>query len=77
MNLTACLETPMPEKKKMGRPSKGRNDVSVKLDATVASRAKVVAGLMKKTLVEYLTEIVGPIVDRDLKKNWDKINKPD
>lgn len=50
----------------MGRP-KGkrteRDDVSVKLDRAVVSRAKMIANYEAKYLAEYLTEILSPIID--------------
>jgi len=55
----------MPPKPK-GRPPKARNDVTVRLDSSVKRKASGVAGLLGKTLNEYLTERLGPIVDADL-----------
>jgi hypothetical protein len=48
-----------------GRPKSSRDDISVKLDRTVAARARYVADLRGLTLAEYLTEAIRPIVDRD------------
>jgi hypothetical protein len=43
-----------------------RNDVTVKLDATVARKAKMIAAARDITVAEYLSEILRPIVQRDL-----------
>jgi hypothetical protein len=50
-----------------------RNDISVKLDAQVARKAKLVATNRGITLAEYLTSIVGPVVTRDLKEEMGKM----
>ena len=50
-----------------------RNDISVKLDAQVARKAKLVATKRGITLAEYLTSIVGPIVTHDLKEEMGKM----
>jgi hypothetical protein len=55
------------EEVKVGRP-KGkrteRDDVSVKLDRAVASKAKILAGDRGITLAELLTEMLGPLIDK-------------
>jgi hypothetical protein len=43
-----------------------RNDVTVKLDAQVAKKAKMVAAAREITVAEYVSEILRPIVQRDL-----------
>lgn len=43
-----------------------RNDVQVKLDATVATEAKMVAAARGITLAEYISELLRPIVRKDL-----------
>lgn len=73
---TGLLESPMATKKR-GRPEKGRNDVSVRLDATIAAKARLVAQDRHKSLAEYLSEITGPIVDRDARKLGEKLSKPE
>jgi reverse gyrase len=50
-----------------------RNDISVKLDAQVARKAKLVATNRGITLAEYLTSIVEPIVARDLKEEMGRM----
>jgi hypothetical protein len=50
-----------------------RNDISVKLDAHVAKKAKLVATNRGITLAEYISEILRPIVDRDLKHEMGKM----
>jgi hypothetical protein len=54
-----------------------RNDVAVKLDAKVAKEAKMVAAARGITLAEYITEILRPIVHRDLQAETSKILDPD
>lgn len=44
-----------------------RNDVTVRLDAEVAAKAKTVAASRNQNLAEYLSEVLAPIVERDLK----------
>ena len=43
-----------------------RNDTAVKVDAEVISEAKMVAASRGVTLAEYISEILRPIVHRDL-----------
>lgn len=43
-----------------------RNDVTVKVDAEVIAEAKMVAASKDKSLAEYLSEVLKPIVRRDL-----------
>jgi len=64
-------------KKRMGRPPKGRNDVTARIDADALRKVKVVAGLLGKTVAEYLTEITTPIIDRDLKRLAGKLMSGD
>jgi hypothetical protein len=46
-----------------------RNDVSVKIDAEVARLAKIVAAFEDKTVAEYLSESLRPIVERDVQRH--------
>jgi hypothetical protein len=69
---TAALDRPMATKKR-GRPEKGRNDVSVRLDAGIARDARLVAQSKGKSLAEYLSEITGPTVARDRRKLGEKL----
>src|SRR4051794_38967859 len=46
-----------------------RNDVPVKLDADVVRNAKIVATFQDTTLAEYLSELLRPLVERDLAKH--------
>ncbi len=50
-----------------------RNDTSIKLDAQVAGKAKLVATNRGITVAEYNSEILRPIVDRDLKEQMSKM----
>lgn len=47
-------------------PAMARNDLQVKIDADVVRKAKQVALLRDVTLAEYLSELLRPLVDRDL-----------
>jgi hypothetical protein len=44
-----------------------RNDAAVKIDADVVRKAKTVASSRDIPLAEYLSELLRPLVDRDLK----------
>lgn len=60
-----------------GRPmATKRNDVTVKLDAGVVRKAKAVASLLDLTLAEYLSDLIRPLVDRDLDQQYAKTQKP-
>ncbi len=52
-------------RKGAGRPKSGRNDIAVKIDRTLAARARFVAELRGVSLTEYLSEAVRPVVDKD------------
>ena len=67
MTDVGVLEREVPPKK-MGRPGKNRNDVSVRLDAKVASRARYVARANGESIAEYLTRLIEPLVNRDFAK---------
>jgi hypothetical protein len=43
-----------------------RNDVSVKLDAQVAREAKLVATYKGISVAQYISDVLGPIVRKDL-----------
>ena len=45
-----------------------RNDVTVKIDAKLSHMAKIVAAHKDVSLAEYLTSVLWPIVERDLKE---------
>ncbi len=53
--------------------SMARNDVAVKLDAKVATEAKMVAAARGITLAEYISEILRPIVHRDLQAETQRV----
>lgn len=59
---TALLERPMAK----------RNDVAVKIDAEVIAEAKMVAASRETTLADYLSELIRPLVRRDLQAETDK-----
>ena len=54
------------------RPMAKRNDVAVKMDADVVAEAKMVAASRDQTLAEYLSELVRPLVRRDLQAETEK-----
>jgi len=43
-----------------------RNDASVKIDEAVVRMARLVAEYKEITIAEYLTELIRPLVERDL-----------
>jgi hypothetical protein len=45
-----------------------RQDAAVKMDAEVLRKAKIVASFKDITLAEYLSELVRPLVERDLQE---------
>lgn len=52
-----------------GRPKKSeRDDVSVKMDRAVISRARFVADGRGIALAEYLSEMIRPIVGKDFER---------
>ena len=53
-----------------------RNDVNVKMDADVARWCKIVSSSRGVSMAEYLSELVRPIVQRDLKAEMSKQLQP-
>ena len=53
-------------------PMAKRNDVVVKVDANVIRDAKVVAAFREVSLAEYLSELLRPLVSRDLEGEMSK-----
>jgi hypothetical protein len=49
-----------------------RNDVNVKLDAEVATDAKMVASARGIPMAQYLSELIRPLVRRDLESEMAK-----
>jgi hypothetical protein len=49
-------------------PAVARNDVAVKLDADVVREARIVAAYRGIAMAEYISEILRPIVHRDLEE---------
>ena len=45
-----------------------RKDVPVKIDAEVVRQAKIVAAYKDTSLAEYMSELLRPIVERDLRE---------
>jgi len=54
------------------RPMVRRNDTAVKIDTEVVAEAKMVAASRGLSLAEYLSEILRPIVHRDLQEETTK-----
>lgn len=62
--------------KPKGRPkSSDRDDVTVKLDRGIASKAKMVAAARSLTLTKYLSDITRAIVDKDFAKEMRQVEK--
>lgn len=57
------------------KPMTKRNDVSVKLDAEVARKARIVAEFEGKPFAAFLSELLEPIVDRELEKHAGRVLK--
>jgi hypothetical protein len=53
-----------------------RNDVSVKVDADVVAEAKMVAASRDMSLAEYLSELIRPLVRRDLERETTRRIQP-
>lgn len=53
-----------------------RTDVSVKMDAEVVAEAKMVAASRDVSLAEYLSELVRPLVRRDLDREYERRANP-
>ncbi len=51
-----------------GRPKKDRNDMAVKVDRSIASRAKIISAARGQTLAEYLSELLEGPISRDYAK---------
>lgn len=69
--MTALLNPPETAMapKKVGRPATSeRDDVTVKIDRKVKSKAQYVADQRGIPLAEYLSEIVRPVAERDFAK---------
>ena len=49
-----------------------RNDVTVKLDADAVRLAKIVAAYREVSVAEYLSDVLLPIVQRDLEQEQAK-----
>jgi hypothetical protein len=52
-----------------------RNDLTVKIDADIVTKAKHVAFNRRTTLAAYLSEMIRPLVDRDFQEEMAKMNK--
>lgn len=57
------------------KPMAKRNDVSVKIDAGVAKKARLVAEFEDKPFAEFLSDLLEPILDRELAKHSERVLK--
>jgi hypothetical protein len=65
---------PMAKTKDQSKRS-SRDDMTVKIDRGVGSKAKMVAAARKITLAQYLTELTRSLVDRDFAKEMHRVEK--
>jgi len=67
--MLAVLEPKMSQPKR-GRPAKDKTEATTRIDAELARKLKVLAGLQspKLTIGEYLTKVAGPAIQAE----WDK-----
>jgi hypothetical protein len=69
--MAGILERPMG---KAGRPKRSeRDDVTVKIDRGIVSKAKMIASARNVPLAEYLSELLRPPVARDFAKEMRRI----
>jgi hypothetical protein len=61
--------------KSRGRPKTERDDVTVKLDRSIVSRAKIIAAARGLTLAEYLSDLTRGLVDRDFAKEMKRVQE--
>jgi hypothetical protein len=59
----------------LGELSVARNDVNVKIDSEVIKDAKMVAAARDITMAEYLSELLRPLVQRDLDQVFEERRK--
>ena len=71
--MVKLLEPPM--ERKVGRPRKDRDDVTVKVDRGIVVKAKLVAVARKMSLAEYLSDLIRGPVDRDFAKEMRKVEE--
>jgi hypothetical protein len=56
-------------------PKMARNDLTVKIDADIVTKAKHVSFNRRITLAAYLSEMMRPLVDRDFEEEMAKMSK--
>jgi hypothetical protein len=54
-----------------------RTDLAVKIDASLARKAKIVASYKDMSLAQYLSEALRPIVENDLREQARRTLNPD
>lgn len=57
------------------KPSSKRTDLAVKIDAEIARQAKTMCSYRGKTITDYLSAILRPIVARDFEKFREELGK--
>jgi hypothetical protein len=63
--------------KKPKPPMAKRDDTAAKIDASIVRDAKIVAAYRDITLAEYLSELLRPLVARDLKAEQERRMRSD
>lgn len=58
-------------------PKPKRNDASVKLDAEIVRRARLITDHSGASIAEYLSELLRPLVDRDYKRFKKQLQEED
>lgn len=74
--LALTTERLMPAKKKAGRPKTGTDNASAKVDVEVLSMAKHIALYEKRSLAEYISETLRPIVEKRMQQIAAEMLKP-
>lgn len=49
-------------------PRKKRNDTAVKIDVEIARKARTISSYYERSLAEYLSELMKPVVDKEFDK---------
>lgn len=71
MAVTECLDVG----KSKGRPKTGRQDVTVKVDGAVISKAKLVASARNIPLAEFVSDLLRVPVDREFAKEMKRVQE--
>lgn len=60
-----------------GRTMAKKPDPPVRLNEEIVRRARVVAAFEGKSLGDYLSDLLRPLVDRDFRRHIKRANEPD